>query len=120
MTRVKRGYVARRRRNRIRDLMKGSKGAHSKLSRCAQQQAMKKLSNSYRNRNLKKRNFRSLWITRINAAARIYKTSYSQIIYRMRNAKIILNRKILAQLVVLDLPAFYAVVNKATELSLLT
>ena len=113
MTRVKRSYVAKKRRNRIFNLMKGSKGAHSRLARTAQQQVLKKLSYSHRDRGLRKRSFRSLWITRINAAAKIKYFNYSQLIYKLRSSKILLNRKILAQIAILDSTSFNAVISAA-------
>jgi large subunit ribosomal protein L20 len=111
MTRVKRGSVAQRRHSGILNMMKGSRGAHSRLTRTAQQQVMKKLVYAHRHRGLRKRNFRSLWITRINAAAKIRHISYSKIIYQLRIAHISLNRKMLAQIAVLDSQSFDTVVS---------
>ena len=93
MTRVKRGSVAQRRHSGILNMMKGSRGAHSRLTRTAQQQVMKKMVYSHRHRGLRKRNFRSLWITRMNAAAKRRYISYSQMISRLYTANISLNRK---------------------------
>jgi large subunit ribosomal protein L20 len=115
MTRVKRGNVARKRRNKILKLAKGFRGSHSKLFRTANQQVMKALRNAYRDRRKKKRDFRRLWITRINAAARINGISYSQLIYKLDNANITLNRKILAQLAFQDPEAFQKVVELAIQ-----
>ena len=114
MTRVKRSYVAKKRRNRIFNLMKGSKRAHSRLARTAQQQVLKKLSYSHRDRGLRKRNFRSLWITRINAAAKKNKLNYNKLIAKLRTSKILLNRKILAQMAVLDSASFNALIGVIT------
>lgn len=111
MTRVKRGYVARKRRNSILKLTAGSKRAHSKLYRPAQQQAMKTLVYSHRDRRRRKRDFSHLWITRINAAARREGLSYSQTIHRLHKACIPLNRKMLAQIAVLDNNAFSTIIE---------
>ncbi len=115
MTRVKRGNVARKRRKKILKLAKGFRGSHSKLFRTANQQVMKALRNAYRDRRKKKRDFRRLWITRINAAARLQGISYSQLINKLDKANIALNRKMLAQLAVQDLKAFEQVVELATK-----
>ena len=84
MTRVKRGNVARKRRKKILKLAKGFRGSHSTLFRTANQQVMKALRNSYRDRRKRKRDFRRLWITRINAAVRQHGMSYSQFIGKMK------------------------------------
>ncbi|WP_373479717.1 50S ribosomal protein L20 [Geminocystis sp.] len=115
MTRVKRGNVARKRRNKILKLAKGFRGSHSKLFRTANQQVMKALRNAYRDRRKKKRDFRRLWITRINAAARIHGVSYSQLINKLDHANITLNRKILAQLAIQDAEAFQKIVELAIK-----
>lgn len=106
MTRVKRGNVARKRRNKILKLAKGFRGSHSKLFRTANQQVMKALRNSYRDRRKKKRDFRRLWIARINAAARMRGSTYSQMAGQLKKANIVINRKMLAQIAVLDPAAF--------------
>ena len=113
MTRVKRGNVARKHRNKILKLAKGFRGAHSKLYRIANQQVMKALRNAYRDRKKKKRDFRRLWIARINAAARMHDMSYSKLIGQMKKADIQLNRKMLAQIAILDPASFEAVVKLA-------
>lgn len=115
MTRVKRGNVARKRRKKILKLAKGFRGSHSKLFRTANQQVMKALRNSYRDRKKRKRDFRRLWITRINAAARMNGVSYSQLMGLMKKANIQLNRKMLAQLAVLDPQSFNKVVDLANQ-----
>ncbi|MBN8559584.1 MULTISPECIES: 50S ribosomal protein L20 [Leptolyngbya] len=115
MARVKRGNVARKRRKKILKLAKGFRGSHSKLFRTANQQVMKALRNAYRDRRKKKRDFRRLWITRINAAARIHGVSYSQLIGKLKKADILINRKMLAQLAVLDPDGFAKVVEKAVK-----
>ncbi|XTZ19460.1 MAG: 50S ribosomal protein L20, partial [cyanobacterium endosymbiont of Rhopalodia fuxianensis] len=113
MTRVKRGNVARKRRKKILKLAKGFRGSHSKLFRIANQQVMKALRNAYRDRRKRKRDFRRLWITRINAAARMYGVSYSQLTGQLKKANIELNRKVLAQLAITDPQAFEKVVEMA-------
>nr|YP_010619873.1 Ribosomal protein L20 [Symphyocladia marchantioides]WAX03886.1 Ribosomal protein L20 [Symphyocladia marchantioides] len=106
MTRIKRGNVARRRRKKVLKLAKGFRGSHSKLFRTAKQQVLKALKYSYIGRKQLKRNYRRLWIIRINAAARLYNISYSEFIYLLKKKKIALNRKILSQLVLIDQHAF--------------
>jgi large subunit ribosomal protein L20 len=113
MTRVKRGNVARKHRNKILKLAKGFRGSHSKLYRIANQQVMKALRNAYRDRKKKKRDFRRLWIARINAASRQHGMSYSQLIGNMKKADIQLNRKMLAQIAILDPASFEQVVKLA-------
>jgi large subunit ribosomal protein L20 len=113
MTRVKRGNVARKHRNKVLKLAKGFRGSHSKLYRIANQQVMKALRNAYRDRKKKKRDFRRLWIARINAAARAHGTSYSKLIGQMKKADIQLNRKMLAQIAILDPASFEQVVKLA-------
>lgn len=115
MTRVKRGNVARKRRKKILKIAKGFRGSHSTLFRTANQQVMKALRNAYRDRKKRKRDFRRLWITRINAAARINGLSYSQLIGHLKKANIQLNRKMLAQLAVLDPASFHKVVELANQ-----
>jgi large subunit ribosomal protein L20 len=102
MTRVKRGNVARKRRKKILKLAKGFRGSHSRLFRIANQQVMKALRNAYRDRRKRKRDFRRLWITRINAATRQHGLSYSQFMGQLKRANISLNRKMLAQLAATD------------------
>ena len=102
MTRVKRGFVARKRRNRILKKTKGFKGSHSNLFRTANQQAMKASKYASKDRHNQKRIFRRLWIKRINGMTRFCGVSYSVFIYKLKNSKIFLNRKILSQLSILD------------------
>jgi large subunit ribosomal protein L20 len=113
MTRVKRGNVARKRRNKILKLAKGFRGSHSTIFRTANQQVMKALRNAYRDRRKKKGDFRRLWITRINAAARQQGISYSQLTGKLKTANIEINRKMLAQLAILDPETFNKVVEVA-------
>lgn len=102
MVRVKRGNVARKRRKKILSLASGYRGAHSILFRVANQQVMKALRYSYIGRKQKKRIFRRIWISRINAASRVNGISYSQLINKFKKSNIDLNRKMLSQIAVLD------------------
>ncbi|MEM1368485.1 MAG: 50S ribosomal protein L20 [Cyanobacteria bacterium P01_H01_bin.15] len=113
MTRVKRGNVARKRRKKILKLAKGYRGSHSKLFRTANQQVMKALRNAYRDRRKRKRDFRRLWIARVNAAARQHGIPYSRLINQLKLAEIGLNRKMLAQLAIIEPAAFTKVVEVA-------
>lgn len=115
MARVKRGNVARKRRNKILKLAKGFRGSHSKLFRTANQRVMKALTNAYRDRRKKKRDYRRLWIARINAAVRSHGISYSRFIGAMKKSEIGLNRKMLSQMAILDPDAFKAVVDLAKK-----
>nr|YP_007878251.1 50S ribosomal protein L20 [Calliarthron tuberculosum]AGA63862.1 50S ribosomal protein L20 [Calliarthron tuberculosum] len=111
MVRIKRGNVARRRRKKILKLAKGFRGAHSSLFRVAKQQVFKALKYSYVGRKQKKRNYRRLWITRINAGVRQYNINYSKFIYLLKKSNIGLNRKSLAQLIALDSVAFEKLIS---------
>ena len=113
MARVKRGNVARKRRNKILRLARGFRGGNGTLFRTANQRVMKALCNAYRDRRRRKRDFRRLWIARINAAARQNGTTYSRLISGLSKAGIPLNRKVLADLAVHDKAAFTAVVEQA-------
>jgi large subunit ribosomal protein L20 len=115
MARVKRGNVARKRRNKILSLAKGFRGSSSKLFRIANQQVMKALRYSYVGRKRKKREFRSLWITRINAAARVEGIHYSGLIHSLKLSNIAINRKMLAQMAVSDTPSFQQILKVAQE-----
>ena len=115
MPRVKRGVVTRRRHKKIIKLAKGYFGAKSKLFRVANQAVMKSLANAYRDRRLRKRDFRKLWIARINAAARMNGLSYSRFINGLKQAGIDINRKMLADLAVNDAAGFTELVNIAKE-----
>jgi large subunit ribosomal protein L20 len=106
MVRVKRGNVARKRRKKILSLASGYRGAHSILFRIANQQVMKALRYSYVGRKQKKRIFRRLWISRINAASRLNGISYSLLINKFKKSNIDLNRKMLSQIAVLDSSTF--------------
>nr|YP_009106291.1 ribosomal protein L20 [Interfilum terricola]AIT95119.1 ribosomal protein L20 [Interfilum terricola] len=111
MTRVKRGNIARKRRQKVLKLSEGYRGSSSVLFRTANQQKMKALKFSYRDRNQRKREFRSLWITRMNAAIRNYGISYSEFIFGLKKSNIFLNRKILSQLALRDQEAFTQLVQ---------
>ena len=113
MSRVKRGNVSRKRHKKTLKLAKGFRGSHSKLFRTANQQVMKALRNAYRDRRKRKRDFRRLWITRINAAARMHDLSYSKFTHQLKKAEVGLNRKMLAQLAMVDPQAFEKVVEVA-------
>ena len=106
MTRVKRGYVARKRRKKVLNLAEGFRGASSVLFRTAKQQSMKALRYSYRDRNQRKRQFRSLWITRINAQSRMNGSTYNEFMSSLRDKNVILNRKMISQLAIKDSQAF--------------
>jgi len=111
MVRVKRGNVARKRRKKILKIASGYRGAHSVLFRVANQQVMKALRYSYINRKQKKRIFRRIWISRINAASRLNGISYSELIHKFKRSNIDLNRKMLSQIAVLDAPTFKSLVD---------
>ena len=113
MARVKRGNVARKRRNKILRLARGFQGSNGSLFRTANQRVMKALGNAYRDRRRRKRDFRRLWIARINAAARMNGLSYSKLIGGLKRAYVRLNRKMLAQLAVADPSSFTAVATAA-------
>ena len=115
MPRTKRGFVARRRHKKILTLAKGYFGSKSKLFRVANQQVMRSLSYAYRDRKQRKRDFRKLWIARINAAARCGGMSYSRFINGLKKADVQINRKVLADLAVNDKAAFERLVEVARE-----
>ncbi len=110
MSRVKRGVTARNRHKKILKAAKGYFGHKSKLFKVANQQVMKSGNYSFRDRRAKKRDFRKLWITRINAAARINGISYSRFMNGLKKADILLDRKVLADIAVLDPTGFAALV----------
>ena len=106
MTRVKRGMTKHRRHKKILKLAKGYRASNSKLFRVANQQVLHSMAYSFAHRRKKKGDFRKLWITRINAAARMNGLSYSRMINGLKNAGVSVNRKILADLAVNDINAF--------------
>ncbi|MEA2060554.1 MAG: 50S ribosomal protein L20 [Thermodesulfobacteriota bacterium] len=111
--RIKRGFKARRRRNKVLKLAKGFRGGRSKLFRTAADAVDKALMYSYRDRRVRKREFRRLWITRINAGARMNNLSYSKFMHGLKLANIDLDRKVLAELAVSDPSGFSQIASKA-------
>ncbi|MGA7276646.1 MAG: 50S ribosomal protein L20 [Desulfocapsaceae bacterium] len=115
MPRVTRGFKARRRRNRVLKLAKGYRGGRHKLYRTATEAVDRALVYAYRDRRTKKRDFRRLWITRINAGARMHGLSYSRLMGGLNKAGVELDRKVLANMAILDPNAFSEVVKIAAE-----
>lgn len=115
MPRVKGGIVSRRRRKKILKLAKGYFGSKHRLFKVANQQVMKSLMYAFRDRRQKKRDFRKLWIARINAAARINGLSYSRLMFGLKLAGIEVNRKMLAELAISDAEAFAAIADQAKK-----
>ena len=113
MPRIKRGVTSRRRHKKILDRAKGYYGARSRVYRVAKQSVIKAGQYAYRDRRQRKRQFRALWITRINAASRANGLSYSRLIAGLRRAAIGLDRRVLADLAVHDKSAFATIVEKA-------
>jgi large subunit ribosomal protein L20 len=113
--RVKRGFKARKRRKKVLKLAKGFRGGRSKLFRTATDAVDKALMYSYRYRRRRKRDFRRLWITRINAAARLNNLSYSKFIRGLKLAGVELDRKVLAELAVSDPSGFAKIANLAAQ-----
>ncbi|HHU27622.1 TPA: 50S ribosomal protein L20 [bacterium] len=113
--RVKRGSVARRYRKKVLKLAKGYYGSKHRLFRTANEQVMRSLKYAYRDRRRIKRDFRKLWITRINAAAHLNGISYSRLMYGLKLAKVEVNRKMLSELAINDAPAFAKLVDKAVK-----
>ena len=113
MARIKGALGARKRHNRVLKLAKGYRGARSKQYRVAKQTVMKALSTAYAGRKQKKRQYRSLWIARINAAARLNGLSYSKLMFGLKKANIDLNRKVLADIAVNDAAGFAKLVETA-------
>ena len=113
MARIKGAVTTRKRHKKILKLAKGYRGAKSKQFRTANQAVMKSLVYAYVGRKQKKREFRQLWISRINAAARMNGMSYSQFMNGLKKADITLNRKVLAEIAVSDAAAFTSLVEKA-------
>jgi large subunit ribosomal protein L20 len=112
MPRVKRGVTARARHKKVLDQAKGYRGRRSKVYRIAKQAVMRAGQYAYRDRRNKKRVFRALWITRINAAAREHGVTYSVFMNGLKKASIELDRKVLADMAVMDKPAFAAIVKQ--------
>ncbi len=114
MSRVKRGVTARRRHKKVLELTKGQWGPKHRLYRRAHEAMLHALSYAYRDRRDRKNQFRRLWITRINAAARAAGVSYSQMMHGLKEAGVSINRKMLADLAVKDATAFQQLVATAT------
>ena len=106
MSRVKRGFKARRRRKKVLKAAKGFRGGHSKQYRTAESAVLRAGAYEYRDRRVRKRNFRKLWIIRINAAARAHGLSYSRLIGALSKAGVVLDRKVLADMAVNDPTGF--------------
>jgi large subunit ribosomal protein L20 len=113
MARVKRGVIAHRRHKKVLGKAKGYYNARRKVFRVAKQAVTKALQYAYIGRKQKKRNFRALWIVRINAAARQYGMSYSRLMNGLKKAGITVDRKVLADIAVHDIKAFGALADKA-------
>lgn len=117
MARIKGGMNAKQKHNKVLKLAKGYRGARSKQYRVAKQSVMRALTSSYAGRKQRKRQFRQLWIARINAAARLNGLSYSKFMYGLKLANITLNRKMLAEMAVND-PAGFAALTDAAKKAL--
>jgi large subunit ribosomal protein L20 len=113
--RVKRGFKARKRRKKVLKLAKGFRAGRSKLFRTAADAVDKALMYSFRDRRARKRDFRRLWIARINAAARMNNLTYSKFIYGLKLAGVELDRKVLAELAISDPAGFSRITNLATQ-----
>jgi large subunit ribosomal protein L20 len=113
--RIKRGFKARRRRKKVLKLAKGFRGGRSKLFRTAADAVDKALMYSYRDRRTRKRDFRRLWITRINAATRLNNLTYSKFIRGLKLAGVELDRKVLAELAISDPAGFEKITNLAAQ-----
>nr|UCS08825.1 ribosomal protein L20 [Peltoboykinia tellimoides] len=114
MTRIRRGYVARKRRTKTRLFASSFRGAHSKLTRTITQQTIRAFVSAHRDRDRQKRDFRRLWITRINAVIRENRVSYSysRLMHDLYKRKLLLNRKILAQIAILNRNCLYMISNE--------
>jgi len=113
--RVRRGFKARRRRKKVLKLAKGYRGGRSKLFRTAADAVDKALMYAYRDRRVRKRDFRRLWIARINAAARMNNLSYSKFVHGLKIAGVELDRKVLAELAISDPSGFTQIAKLASE-----
>lgn len=115
MARVKGAIHAKAKHNRILKLAKGYRGARSKQYRIAKQTVMRALSTAYEGRKQRKRQFRQLWIARINAACRMNEISYSKFMFGLKKADVILNRKVLSELAINDAEGFAKLVETAKK-----
>nr|QFQ35071.1 ribosomal protein L20 [Scabiosa tschiliensis] len=117
MTRTKRGYATRRRRTKVRSFVSSFQGAHARLARTMSQQEIRALDSAHRDRDRKKRDFRRLWITRINAVIRERGISYtySRFIHDLYKRQLFLNRKILAQIAISNKNCIYMISNEIVK-----
>ncbi|MBQ9333364.1 MAG: 50S ribosomal protein L20 [Lachnospiraceae bacterium] len=115
MARIKGGMNAKKKHNRVLKLAKGYRGARSKQYRIAKQSVMRALNSSYAGRKERKRQFRQLWIARINAAARLNGISYSKFMFGLKNAGVDMNRKMLAEMAVNDAEGFASLAELAKK-----
>ena len=115
MARVKGGMHSRAKHNRVLKMAKGYRGARSKQYRIAKQSVMRALTSAYKGRKERKRQFRQLWIARINAACRMNGISYSKFMYGLKKAEVVINRKMLADLAINDAAGFTALVETAKK-----
>ncbi|MCI9361437.1 MAG: 50S ribosomal protein L20 [Hungatella sp.] len=115
MARIKGGMNARKRHNRVLKMAKGYRGARSKQYRVAKQSVMRALASAYAGRKQRKRQFRRLWIARINAAARINGLSYSKFMYGLKLAGVEMNRKVLSDMAINDAEGFAKLADMAKE-----
>ena len=115
MARIKGGVNAKKKHNRVLKLAKGYRGARSKQYRVAKQSVMRALTSSYAGRKQRKRQFRQLWIARINAAARMNGLSYSKLMHGLKLADVEINRKMLSEMAISEPDAFAALVEVAKE-----
>lgn len=115
MARIKGGMNAKRKHKKVLKLAKGFRGSRSKQYRVAKQSVMRALTESYRGRKEKKRQFRELWITRIGAACRLNGISYSKFMFGLKKANIVLNRKVLSALAIDDPAAFKKLCDTAAK-----
>nr|YP_009861829.1 ribosomal protein L20 [Canarium album]QKD75857.1 ribosomal protein L20 [Canarium album]QUO98431.1 ribosomal protein L20 [Canarium album] len=116
MTRIRRGYIARRRRTKVRLFASSFRGAHSRLTRTITQQKIRAFASAHRDRDRKKRDFRRLWITRINAVIRGSRVSYSRFIHDLYKGQLLLNRKILAQIAILNRNCLYTISHEIIKI----
>nr|YP_010214233.1 ribosomal protein L20 [Loranthus grewingkii]UBN08088.1 ribosomal protein L20 [Loranthus grewingkii] len=114
MTRIIRGYIARRRRKKIRLFAASFRGTHSRLTRTITQQKIRALLSAHRDRDKQKRNFRRLWILRLNAVIRgnRIRQSYSKLIHDLQKKQLFLNRKIMAQIAISNRNCLYIIFNE--------
>ena len=115
MPRVTKANIAKKKHKKVLNSTKGHYGARSRLFKTAKQSNIKSLQYAFRDRKIRKRSFRSLWISRINASARINGTNYSKLINNMKTSEIIINRKMLAQLALSDPSCFKEIISTVSK-----